>query len=111
MKMNWNQLLNPPTVVKRVSLLAGYLAGEVCSLYSSFIAHVMSPVSFRVVANNLKLHAIYGRYQEIYNWDGLPTILLASAAVFALAWCTVRVIAEAIRTAAPGAEGDPEGAS
>jgi hypothetical protein len=96
--MKWNQLLNPPMAVKRLSLLAGYVAGETCSVYAIFIAHIMNPVSYRLVETNLKLRAIYGRYQEIYNWDGLVFTLVVSLAVFALAWCAVQGIAAAIAT-------------
>jgi hypothetical protein len=31
-------------------------------------------VSYRLVENNRKLRALYGRYQEIYNWVGLSYI-------------------------------------
>jgi hypothetical protein len=92
----WNRLINPSTVVKRLSLIAGYVAGETCSVYAIFVAHKMSPVSFHLVVNNRQLRAIYGRYQEIYNWDGLWFTLLMSFAVFAIAWFSVRGIAEAI---------------
>jgi len=94
--MKWNQLSNPPRTARRWSLLAGYLAGESCSVYAIFIAHTMSPVSYRMVDNNYKLRAIYGRYQETYNLDGLVLTLVASLAVFALAWCAVQVIASAM---------------
>ncbi len=94
--MKWNQLLNPPRGVASLSLLAGYVAGEACSLYAIFIAHTMNPVSYRMVENNLKLRAIYGRYQEIYNLHGLAFTLIASFAVFAMAWFAVRGIAWAI---------------
>src|ERR1700687_183930 len=69
--MTWNQLLNEPKAVRRSSLIAGYIAGETCSVYAIFIAHTMNPVSYRLVEDNRKLRAIYGRYQEIFNWDGL----------------------------------------
>jgi hypothetical protein len=91
--MKWSQLLNPPKGVGRLSLLAGYVAGEACSLYAIFIAHAMSPVSYRMVENNFGLRSIYGRYQEIYNLDGLAFTLIASFAVFAMALCAVRGIA------------------
>ena len=81
-----------------MSLIAGYIAGETCSVYAIFIAHSMNPVGYRLVENNLKLRAIYGRYQEIYNWNGLLFTLAASLAVFAVAWCGVRAIAQAIAT-------------
>jgi hypothetical protein len=95
--MKWNQLLNPPRGVGRLSLLAGYVAGEACSLYAIFIAHAMSPVSYRMVENNFGLRSIYGRNQEIYNLDGLALTLIASFAVFAMALCAVRGIAWTIR--------------
>lgn len=95
--MKWNQLLNPSRGVGRLSLLAGYVAGEACSLYAIFIAHTMSPVTYRMVENNFDLRAIYGRYQEIYNLDGLALTLIASFAVFAMALCAVRGIAWTIR--------------
>ena len=95
--MKWNQLLNPPRGVGSLSLLAGYVAGEVCSLFAIFIAHTMNPVSYRMVENDLELRAIYGRYQETYNLDGLAFTLIASFAVLAMAFCAVRGIAWTVR--------------
>jgi hypothetical protein len=86
--MEWNQLLNPTKVVGRISLLAGFAAGEGCSLYAIFVAHAMNPVSYRMVEDNLKLHAIYGRYQELYNLDGLVFTMVAPCV--ALRWRGVR---------------------
>jgi hypothetical protein len=103
--MEWNRLLNPPKGVGRISLLIGFAAGEGCSLYAIFVAHVMSPVSYRMVADNLKLRAIYGRYQEIYRPNGLLFTLMTSCLVFAIAWAVVRGIAWTL--AAPAAVADP----
>jgi hypothetical protein len=100
--MDWNQLLNPPKGVGRMSLLAGFAAGEGCSLYAIFVSHTMSPVSYRMVENNLKLRAIYGRYQELYNLNGLAFTLLASCVVFAMAWVAVRGIAWALAARSAG---------
>ena len=91
--MKWEWLLNPPKIAGRVSLLAGYIAGEACSLYASFIAHTMNPVSYRLVENDRNMRAIYGRYQEIYNMDGLVVTLVASSVAFAIALCAVRGLA------------------
>src|SRR5258706_11988091 len=91
--MNWNQRLNPPKSVRRMSLLAGFAAGEGCSLYAIFVAPMMNPVSYRMVADNLRLSAIYGRYQEIYDLEGLIFTLVASCIVFAMAWLAVRGVA------------------
>jgi hypothetical protein len=95
--MKWQQLLNPPRGVGRLSLLAGYAAGEACSLYAIFVAHTMNPVSYRMVENDLALRAIYGRYQEVYDLDGLVFTLIASFVVFAMAWFAVRGIAWTIK--------------
>jgi hypothetical protein len=94
--MRWSYLLNPSAAVGKLSLMAGCVAGETCSVYAIFFAHTMNPVSYRLVENNRKLRAIYGRYQEIYNWNGLLFTLVASLVVFAFAWCVVRGLAEAI---------------
>ena len=91
--MKWEWLLNPPKIAGRVSLLAGYIAGEACSLYAIFVAHTMNPVSYRLVENDRDLRAIYGRYQEIYNMDGLVFTLATSYVAFAIAFCVVRGIA------------------
>jgi len=82
--------------VRRWSLLTGYVAGETCSLYAIFVAHTMHPVSYRMVQDNIQLRAIYGRYQETFNMDGLAFTLLTSFVAFALAWIAVRAIASAI---------------
>ena len=100
--MKWNELENPPKWVRRLSLIAGFAAGESCSVYAIFIARTMNPVGYRLVEHNLKLRAIYGRYEEIYDWDGLLFTLVASFAVFALALCAVRGIAAGAIIATPG---------
>lgn len=64
-----------------------------CSLYAVFIAHTMNPVSYRLVANDQTLRAIYVRYREIYNMDGLVFTLAAPCVAFAIALCAVRGIA------------------
>lgn len=96
--MKWNQLLDSVKAVRRLSLLAGYVAGETSSIYAIFVIHTMNPVSYRLVEDNFKLRAIYGEYQEVYNWDGLLLTLVASFVVFALAWCAVQGIALAMAT-------------
>lgn len=91
--MKWKQLMNQSKGVGRLSMLAGLVAGEICSLYAIFIGHIMNPVSYRFVENIPKLRTMYGRYQETYNLDGLVLTLVASFTVFAVVWCTVRGIA------------------
>jgi hypothetical protein len=94
--MKWKWLLNPSKFTGKVSLLAGYVAGEACSLYAIFIAHTMNPVSYRLVENDRNLRAIYGRYQEIYNMDGLAFTVAASCVAFVIVLCAVRGFAFAM---------------
>src|SRR6185437_3359900 len=95
-------LLNPPKGVASLSLLAGYVAGEICSVYAIFIAHTMNPVSYHLVENNLRLRALYGRYQETYDFNGLVFTLIVSFVVFAMAWGAVRAIAWTTATSEAG---------
>jgi hypothetical protein len=107
--MKWENLLNPPKGIARLSLLAGYVAGEACSLFAIFVAHTMNPISYRIVEDNPQLLAIYGRYQEVYSLDGLALTLAASLVVCAIACCAVRGIAWTIAesTAKFGRQMDP----
>ena len=91
--MKWKSLVNPPKGIARLSLLVGYVAGEACSLFAIFVAHTMNPISYRIVEDNPQLHAIYGRYQEVYCLDGLALTLVASLVVCAIACYAVRAIA------------------
>lgn len=85
-----------------MSLLAGYVAGEICSVYAIFIAHTMNPVSYHLVENNLRLRVLYGRYQETYDLNGLVFTLIVSFVVFAMAWGAVRAIAWTTATSEAG---------
>jgi hypothetical protein len=90
-------LPNPTVGVPRLSLLVGLVAGEMCSVFATFVGHTMSPVSYRLVENDHSLRAIYGRYQEINNWNGLILTLALSIVVFTLAWFAVQGIARPTR--------------
>ena len=81
---------NPGEGMSRLGLLVGLVAGEICSVYLTFVAHTMNPVTYRMVENIPRLRAIYGRYQEVHNWDGLTFTLVASFAAFALSWTLVQ---------------------
>jgi hypothetical protein len=100
--MKWQDLLNPPKGIGRLSLLVGYVAGEACSLFAIFVAHTMNPISYRIVEDNPQLRAIYGRYQELYSLDGLALTLAASFVVCAMACCAVRGIAWTIAESKAG---------
>ena len=94
--MNTYRLLNPPKGVRRLSLLAGFVAGETCSAYAIFVAHTMNPIGYLFVQDNPTLRTLYGRYQEVYSLHGLVFTVAASLAVSAIAWCSVRGVAWAI---------------
>jgi hypothetical protein len=90
--MKMFQLLDPFERIRGLRLLTALIAGELCSIYATFVAHLIIPVSYRFVENDPRLKALYGRYQEIYNWDGLTFTLVASFAVFILVWSTLGAI-------------------
>jgi hypothetical protein len=94
--MKQAQLSYPSKAIRRLSLLVGYIVSELSSVYAIFVAHTMNPVGYRLVESDIHLKAIYGRYQEIYNWDGLVPTLVIAFVVFALAWCAVQGIARTI---------------
>jgi hypothetical protein len=107
--MKMLRLPDPYERIRNLRLLTALIAGELCSIYATFVAHTIIPVSFRLVENDPGLKALYGRYQEIYNWDGLTFTLVASFAVFVLVWCTLRAIAilRDSRTNVTAATGEP----
>jgi len=97
-RTGWNQLIDPADGSETIEHAGWIRRGRdlfyICDLRRTH----HEPVNFRLVENNHKLRAIYGRYQEIYHWDGLLFTLVASLAVFVLAWCAVRGIGEALES-------------
>jgi hypothetical protein len=91
---DWKRLVkgmwNPSRQVKRLSLLAGYAAGEAYSIYVVFDTHALTPVSAYLTEQLPHLRAVSGKYHEVFDLGGLLPVLVASLLAFALAWCVVR---------------------
>src|SRR5271167_3449199 len=79
---------------KRLSLLAGLTAGLVYSTFASFVANALTPVTGRLIETDSLRRIVSGRYQEVFSLDGAIPTVLASLIVFALVWCSTRVILE-----------------
>ncbi|HKN01539.1 MAG TPA: hypothetical protein VJX23_13570 [Candidatus Binataceae bacterium] len=97
---------NPSRLVKGLSLLAGYVAGEAYSIYAVFGAHALTPVTAYLREQTPYLRGVSGKYREVLDLDGLIPVLLVSLVVFAAAWCIVRgvalVLADSRGSADPG---------
>ena len=79
---------------EKLSLLAGVTAGLAYSIFASFVANALTPVSGYIVEADSFRRAISGRYQEVLSLHGAIPTLLASQIVFALVWWSMRVILE-----------------
>jgi hypothetical protein len=96
-----DKIWNPSRYVKGLSLLAGYVAGEVYSIYAVFDAHSLLPVSAYLTEQMPQLRAVSGKYREVFDLSGLLSVLVTSLVAFTLAWCVVRAIALALASSTP----------
>lgn len=84
------------TGARRLSLLAAFVASEAYSIYATFFAHALTPVTVYVVdryTHRRLLPGQIGDIEEVFTWDGLVPILVFSLIVFSLTWCIMRVTA------------------
>ena len=79
---------------EKLSLLAGLSAGLAYSIFASFVANALTPVSGRLVETDPFRRIASGHYQEVFSLDGAFPVLVASLIVFVLVWCSMRVILE-----------------
>ena len=79
---------------EKMSLFAGVTAGLAYSIFASFVANALTPVSGYIVEADSFRRAVSGRYQEMLSLHGAIPTLLASLIVFVLVWWSTRVILE-----------------
>ena len=79
---------------EKLSLLAGLTAGFAYSIYASFVAHALTPVTGRLMGTDSLRSIVSGHYMEVFSLDGAIPTILASLIVFVLVWCSTRVILE-----------------
>jgi hypothetical protein len=98
---DWRRLVeglwNPSRHVKGLSLLAGFAAGEAYSIYAVCATHALTPVTAYLTEQTPYLRTVSGKYQELFDLQGVLPVVLASLVVFTLAWCMVRGGALALR--------------
>ena len=79
---------------EKLSLLAGLTAGFAYSVYASFVANALTPVTGRLMETDSLRRIVSGHYMEVFSLDGAIPTILASLIVFVLVWCSTRVILE-----------------
>jgi hypothetical protein len=79
---------------EKLCLLAGLTAGLAYSIFASFVANALTPVTGRLVETDSFLRLASGHYLEVFSLDGAIPTILASLIVFVLVWISTRVILE-----------------
>jgi hypothetical protein len=80
--------------VSRMGVFAGLVAGVTYSIYASFVANTLTPVSGHLIELNSFRRAVSGRYREVISLNGVVFTVLGSLIVFALVWWMMRVTLE-----------------
>ncbi len=83
------------------SLFAACAAGEAFLLYAIVIAHTLRPVTELLIGHDSSRPGAAGRYQQIFNWDGLIPTMLGSLFVVAAAWCALQLLSARAYSRAP----------
>jgi hypothetical protein len=86
------------------SCLAGWLVGEVYSIYASFFEQVLKPVSVHVVdihTNRILASGQIGSIEEVFAWRGFASIILVSLALFVVVTMLADLYFRAIRLRSP----------
>src|ERR1700722_745212 len=79
---------------EKLSLLAGLTAGFAYSIFATFDANALTPVSGRLVETDSFRRIASGHYQEVFSLDGAIPVVVASLIVFVLVWWSMRVFLE-----------------
>jgi hypothetical protein len=79
---------------EKLSLLAGLTAGLGYSVFASFVANALTPVTGHLIETDSFRGLVSGRYQEVFSLDGAIPVVVASMIVFVLVWWSMRVILE-----------------
>jgi len=79
---------------EKLSLLAGLTAGLAYSIFASFVANALTPVTGHLVETDSFRGIASGHYQEVFSLDGAIPVLVASLIVFVMVWTSMRVIIE-----------------
>ncbi|MFZ0678525.1 hypothetical protein [Candidatus Binatus sp.] len=79
---------------EKLSLIAGLTAGLAYSIFASFIANALTPVTGRLIETDSFRRLASGHYLEVFSLDGAVPTVVASLLVFVLVWLSTRVILE-----------------
>ncbi len=79
---------------EKLSLIAGLTAGLAYSIFASFIANALTPVTGRLIETDSFRRLASGHYLEVFSLDGAIPTVVASLLVFVLVWLSMRVILE-----------------
>ncbi|MFZ2061380.1 MAG: hypothetical protein WAU82_10250 [Candidatus Binatus sp.] len=79
---------------EKLSLIAGLSAGLGYSIFASFVANALTPVTGHLVETDSFHRLASGHYLEVFNLDGAVPTVVASLIVFVLVWWSMRVILE-----------------
>jgi hypothetical protein len=79
---------------EKLSLFAGLTAGLAYSIFASFVANALAPVTGRLLQTDSLRRIVSGHYQEVFSLDGAIPVVVASLIVFVMVWTSMRVIIE-----------------
>ena len=79
---------------EKLSLIAGLTAGLAYSIFASFVANALTPVTGHMIETDSFRRIASGQYLEVFSLDGAVPTVVASLIVFVLVWWSMRVILE-----------------
>lgn len=82
--------------MKRWTIVVACAAGETFLLCAILIAHTLRPVTALLIDQSSHRMGMSGRYQYIFNPDGLIPTMLGSLLVVAAVWCALQLTARAL---------------